>query len=88
LLIYCNRLGSVADLLGECDAWGRVMPSICCVKSRSRFVVSSEPLFGVRRLRGVGEGDREDDRRLREVEGVGPASRPGVRVMSPRLVGL
>jgi hypothetical protein len=61
------------------------MPSICCVKSRSRFVVSSEPLFGVRRLRGVGEGDREDDRRLREVEG---ASRPGVRVMSPRLVGL
>jgi hypothetical protein len=61
------------------------MPSICCVKSRSRFVVSSEPLFGVRRLRGVGEGDLEDDRRLREVE---DASRPGVRVMSPRLVGL
>jgi len=61
------------------------MPSSCCVKSRSRFVVSSEPLFGVRRLRGVGEGDREDDRRLREVEG---ASRPGVRVISPRLVGL
>lgn len=86
--MYCNRFGSVADLLGECDAWGRVMPSICCVKSRSRFVVSSEPLFGVRRLRGVGEGDREDDRRLREVEGAGPASRPGVRVMSPRLVGL
>ena len=61
------------------------MPSICCVKSRSRFVVSSEPLFGVRRLRGVGEGDLEDDRRLREVEG---ASRPGVRVISPRLVGV
>lgn len=50
--------------------------------------MSSEPLFGVRRLRGVGDGDLEDDRRLREVEGVGAASRPGVRVMSPRLVGL
>ena len=64
------------------------MPSICCVKSSSRFVVSSEPLFGVRRLRGVGEGDLDDDRRLREVEGGGAVSRPGVRVMSPRLVGL
>jgi hypothetical protein len=61
------------------------MPSICCVKSRSRFVVSSEPLFGVRRLRGVGEGDLDDDRRLREVEG---ASRPGVRVANMVISGI
>jgi hypothetical protein len=87
--MYCSKFGSVEDLLGEIDALGREMPSICCVKSSSRFVVSSEPRSGVRRLRGVGDGDREDDdRRLREVEGVGAASRPGVRVMSPRLVGL
>ena len=87
--MYWSRFGSVEDLLGDTDAFGREMPSICCVKSSNRFVVSSEPLFGVLRLRGVGEGDRDDDdRRLRDVEGVGATSRPGVRVMSPRLVGL
>ena len=36
----------------------------------------------------MGDGDLEDDSRLRDVEGVGPTSRPGVRVMSPLLVGL
>ena len=84
--MYCSKFGSVEDLLGETDALGREIPSICWVKSSRRFVVSSEPLLGVRRLRGVGEGDRDDeDRRLRDV---GATSRPGVRVMSPRLVGL
>lgn len=86
--MYCSKFGSVDDLLGEIEALGREMPSICWVKSSSRFVVSSEPLFGVRRLRGVGEGERDEDKRLREVEGVGAASWPGVRVISPCLVGL
>lgn len=85
----CKRFGSVEDLLGDVEAVGREMPSICCVKSSSRFVVSSETRFGVRRLRGVGDGERDDgDKRLRDVEGVGAMSCPGVRVMSPRLVGL
>ena len=69
--MYCSKFGSVEDLPGETEALGREMPSICCVKSSSRFVVSSEPRFGVLRLRGVGEGDRDDeDRRLRDVAGV------------------
>ena len=69
--MYWSRFGSVEDLPGVIDALGREIPSICCVKSSNRFVVSSEPLFGVLRLRGVGEGDRDDeDRRLRDVEGV------------------
>jgi hypothetical protein len=87
--MYASRSGCVEDLAGEIDALGLEIPSICCVKSSSKFVVSSEPRFGVLRLRGVGEGDRDDDdRRLREVEGVGATSRPGVRAMSPRRVGL
>lgn len=81
-----SRFGSV--LLGEIDALGLEMPSICCVKSRRRFVVSSDVLVGVLRRRGVGEGDLEGEGRLRDVEGVGAVSRPGVRVISPFLVGL
>lgn len=86
--MYCNRFDSVADLLGDVCLWV-VAPSICCVKSIRKLVVSScLPTAGVFCFLGVGDGEREVDDRLREVRGVASEVPRGVRVMSPRLVGL
>ena len=82
--MYCNRLDSVEDLNGEPGL--TVGISICCVKSIKKFVVVLSSIAGVAlfNLRGVGDGDREGDDRLRDVRGVDSACLPGVRV----LVGL
>lgn len=57
------------------------MPSICCVKSIRKLVVPSAFAWaGVFCLRGVGEGEREGEGRLRVVCGVA-GSLPGVRTL-------
>ena len=68
LLMYDKRLEPVFVLIGDgpprfcgdcCVFFGNV--SNCCVKSRSRLVVSPSCDFDVTR-RGVGEGEREEER--------------------------
>ena len=71
-MMYCSRFDSVADFAGEPVGLKLLVPSICCVKSMRKLVVSSrltDPA-GVFCLLGVGDGERDDEGRFRDVRGV------------------
>lgn len=86
--MYCSKFDSVADLPGE-RFLNPVTPSICCVKSIKKLVVSSAlPNAGVFARRGVGDGERDGEDRFRDVRGVGSAIVRGVWKSMSVLVGL
>lgn len=75
LFKYFWRFGRVEDLGGDHRPWFErelsETDSICWVKSMRKLVVlSSFMAAGVFNRRGVGEGERDEEARFREVRGV------------------